>query len=119
MIFADVGGIICHCNDAATRVFGYREEGIVGRSLDVLIPERFRGPHAKGYVRAISERLTKYAEKVLATRSVRSDGSRITVEMAIAVLLDTDGHVSGVLAQIRDITDRFEKERQAKNQLAG
>ena len=59
------------------------------------------------------------AGKVLVTRSARSDGTRIYVEMSIAVVLDAGGQVLGILSHVRDITERFEKEKKVSNTLAG
>lgn len=49
------------------------------------------------------------------TGSVRSNGTRISVELSFAVILDAEGEVLGVLAHGRDITNRFEQERGVRN----
>lgn len=116
-VFADSDGTIRVWNDAARRVFGHTPQQAMGQNLDIIIPERFREAHWKGFRRAISERTTKYAGQALATRSVRSDGVQIYVEMSFSVVLDADGEVLGVLSQLRDITERFEKERADRKRL--
>lgn len=116
-VFADREGVIRIWNDAATRVFGYPEEQAVGQSLDIIIPERFREAHWRGFNRALADRTTKYAGQALATRSARSDGTRIYVEMCFAIVLDANGEVLGVLSQVRDITQRFEDERASRKRL--
>ena len=117
IVFADSEGTIRVWNEAARRVFGYSEGQAVGSTLDILIPERFREAHWKGFERAVSDRATKYVGQALATRSTRSDGTRIYVEMSFAVVLDADGEVLGVLAHVRDITERFEKERADRKRM--
>ena len=119
VIFVDTDGFIRIWNEAARRVFGYSQEEVVGKNIDIIIPERFRKPHHKGFDRVVEDRETKYAGKVLVTRSARSDGTRIYVEMSIAVVLDAGGHILGILSQVRDITERFEKEKRASNSLTG
>ena len=42
IIVADVQGRIGLWNPAAERLFGFTEAEAVGRSLDLIIPERFR-----------------------------------------------------------------------------
>ena len=46
---ADVHGRIVLWNPAAERLFGFTEAEAVGRSLDLIIPERFRERHWTGY----------------------------------------------------------------------
>jgi PAS domain S-box-containing protein len=42
IIFADLDGTIRLWNTSAERIFGYSSSEAVGRSLDIIIPERFR-----------------------------------------------------------------------------
>jgi PAS domain S-box-containing protein len=111
MVFADTAGIIRVWNSAAERIFGFSESAALGDSMNIIIPERFREAHWRGFRRAIVERTTKYQGQLLSTRSVRSDGTRIYVELSFAIILDAGGEVLGVLAHARDITKRFEQER--------
>jgi len=117
VIFADIEGAIRVWNDAAVRIFGYTAEQAIGEMLDIVIPERFREAHWKGFERAVNDRATKYAGQSLATRSVRSDGAQIYVEMSFAVVLDSDDEVLGVVSLARDITERFEKDRADRKRM--
>ena len=47
--FADRDGIVRLWNRAAEGIFGYTEEEAIGQSLDLIIPERQRELHWKGY----------------------------------------------------------------------
>jgi PAS domain S-box-containing protein len=111
VVFADTEGIIRVWNSAAERIFGFSRDAVLGTSMNILIPERFREAHWRGFRRAIVERSTKYQGQVLSTRSVRADGARIYVELSFAIILDAEGEVLGVLAHARDVTKRFEQER--------
>jgi PAS domain S-box-containing protein len=111
MVFADTAGIIRLWNPAAQRIFGFSESVAVGASMNIIIPERFREAHWRGYRRAIVERTTKYQGQLLSTRSVRSDGTLIYVELSFAIIRNPKSEVMGVLAHARDITKRFERER--------
>lgn len=42
---------------------------------------------------------------------MRSDGTQIYVELSFAIVLGAEGGVLGALANARDITERFKKER--------
>lgn len=47
MVMVDARGIILLVNSELERLFGYSREELVGRSFEVLVPERFRAAHAK------------------------------------------------------------------------
>jgi len=117
IIFADTEGMIRFWNAAATRIFGYPEAQAMGHSLDIIVPDRFREAHWKGFERALSDRATKYAGQALATRASRADGAQIYVELSFAMVLDERGDVLGALSHARDITERFEQERSARKRI--
>jgi PAS domain S-box-containing protein len=111
IIFSDPTGVIRVWNAAAQRIFGFPASDALGANLDLIIPERFREAHWRGFERALANRQTKYVGQALPTKSVRSDGTQIYVELSFAIILDANGDVSGALAHARDITERFKKER--------
>jgi PAS domain S-box-containing protein len=111
MIFAGRDGVIRVWNAAAERIFGYRAADAVGQSLDIIIPEKLREAHWAGYDRALAAGETKYRGQSLPTRAARQDGSEMYVELSFAIVRDGDGAVAGAMAQARDITERFERER--------
>lgn len=111
MVFADTTGIIRVWNSAAERIFGFSKSAALGESLNIIIPERLRAAHWQGFRRAIVEGATKYQGQALSTKSVRSDGTRIYVELSFAIIVDPKGEVLGAVAHARDITKRFEQER--------
>ncbi|GAB95030.1 PAS domain S-box-containing protein [Kineosphaera limosa] len=63
VIFADRGGVIRVWNASATANFGYTADEAIGQSLDLIIPERLREPHWRGYDAAIERRLAEVAER--------------------------------------------------------
>src|SRR5690349_7949604 len=111
MIFAGPDGAIRLWNRAATTLFGYSSADAVGQSLDLIIPERFRESHWRGFERALAEGATKYSGRALPTRSARKDGTTIYVELTFAILKNASGAAVGALAHARDITERFLRER--------
>ena len=118
LIYADRDGAIRIWNAAAERVFGHRECDVVGRSLDIIIPERLRKAHWAGFHAAIESGHEKYAGRVLTTRSVHEDGSRLYVDLAFALVRDDAGAVVGVLATARDCTARYEEDRALRARLS-
>lgn len=111
VIFAGTDGAIRLWNAAATALFGHSREEAIGQSLDIIIPERFRESHWRGFDRALAEGDTKYRGRALPTRSARKDGATIYVELTFAIVKDASGAVIGALAHARDITERFLRER--------
>jgi PAS domain S-box-containing protein len=117
IIFADRQGTVRLWNPAAARIFGYSPAEAVGQSLDIIVPARFRQDHWSGYCQAIAEGKTRYAGQALPTRSVRKDGTPIYVELTFAIIHHTDGEILGAMANVRDITERYQRERELRNRL--
>jgi PAS domain S-box-containing protein len=116
VVFADTEGRIGVWNAAAERIFGFSADEAMGQTLDIIVPERFREAHWKGFDRALGEKATKYAGQTLPTRAQRKDGTQIYVELGFAIVL-VDGEAVGALATARDITERFEREREQRSRL--
>lgn len=118
VIFADRDGIIRLWNRAAEGIFGYAEEEAVGQSLDLIIPERQREAHWRGYGKAMLNGASKYGSETLAVPAVTKDGERISIEFTINLLRDGDGKVLGPVAVVRDVTARWNREKALRQRLA-
>ncbi len=117
IILADREGIVGLWNSGAERIFGHSGDEAVGKSLDLVVPERFREARWSGYRRAMAEGKTEYAGQAMPTRSMRKDGTTIYVELTFAILRDESGHVLGAVAHVRDITERYSHERDLRRRL--
>jgi PAS domain S-box-containing protein len=118
VIFADRDGIIRLWNRAAEGMFGYSEQEAIGQSLDLIIPERQREAHWKGYGKVMLNGATKYGSEPLAVPAVKKDGERISIEFTINLLRDGDGKVLGPVAVVRDVTARWVREKELRRRLA-
>jgi PAS domain S-box-containing protein len=119
VIVADHEGLIRLWNAGATTVFGYGAEEAIGRSLDLIIPERLRQRHWDGYHKVMATGETRYgAGEMLAVPAMRNDGTRISVEFSIAMLRDGQGALIGIAAILRDVTERWERDRALRGRLA-
>jgi PAS domain S-box-containing protein len=117
VIYAGTDGVISYWNASAERIFGFAASDAIGQNLDIIIPEAFRDAHWKGYDRALGDKVTKYVGQSLPTKANRSDGSEIYVELSFAIVLDAAGEAIGALAEARDITERFQKDRENRRKM--
>jgi PAS domain S-box-containing protein len=118
IIFADRNGLVRLWNSGAERIFGHKAADVIGGTLDIIIPERMVQAHNNGFNHAVSTGEMKYVNKVLTTRSMHKDGSRLYVDMSFGLVRDKDGNVLGALAVARDITERFANESAQRAKIA-
>jgi PAS domain S-box-containing protein len=119
VIAADRDGIIHLWNPGAVRLFGYTTDEALGRSLDLIIPERLRARHWAGYRQVMDTGESRYGRgDVLAVPGMRKDGSRISLEFTVTLLRDEDGRMLGIMALMRDVTTRFEELRALRQKLS-
>jgi PAS domain S-box-containing protein len=116
-IFADLDAITRLWNPRAERIFGWPAGDAIGERLDIIIPESLRERHWAGYDRALAAGETKYRGQALPTKSMRRDGTQIYVELSFGIVHSRDGIVIGAMAQARDITERFERERAERRRI--
>jgi len=118
VIFADRQGLVRLWNRAAETMFGYSADEALGQSLDLIVPERFRARHWEGYRHVMATGVTSYGQQLLAVPAIRKDGQRISIEFSIALLKDERGEVTGAAAVVRDVTARWQAERELRRRLA-
>lgn len=117
MIYSDIQGRVRVWNAAASKMFGFSAEQAIGQSLDIIIPEKLRKAHWRGFDAAIAAGATKHSGKPMPTKALRADGSEFYTEMGFALIFNNQGEVVGTVAQARDITERFEKGRVERQRL--
>lgn len=121
IILADREGTIRVWNRGSEALFGFAAAEVLGRNLDLIIPEHLRKAHWEGYNRSLASGATKYAGRVMTTRAVHKDGRKLYVDFSFGMLKDASGAVIGALAVGRDATERYlaEREARAKPQAPG
>jgi len=106
MVMADVEGTITLANVKAENIFGYRREELVGRSVDILFPQRSLKPQPAHGARVTARPFSGLVEAGQNLYGVRKDGSEFRIEIGLSPI-QTD-YDSSVLATITDITDRIQ-----------
>jgi len=62
--------------------------------------------------------VTKYGSDILAVPALKKDDSRLSVEFTIVLLQDDTGKPQGTAAIMRDMTERWQREKELKKRLA-
>ena len=118
IVFADKEGIIRLWNSGAEAIFGYSEEEAIGETLDLIVPEKLREKHWEGYSKVMETGVTQYGSDILAVPALKKDDSRLSVEFTIVLLKNDSGKPIGTAAIMRDVTERWQKEKELKKRLA-
>ena len=118
VIVADAHEKIVLWNAAATRIFGYSEEEALGHTLDLIVPERQRQRHNEGCRKSMETGTTRYGTSLLKVPAKHQDGHTLSIAFTVGMLFDDKHQANGVVAVIRDETERFAEERALKKRLS-
>ena len=111
LVMVNQAGEIVFVNAQAEPLFGYQRDELMGRSIEVLLPEAARRKHVNQRTVFFSE--PQAARHMGAERDlscVRKDGSECPVEIGLTQIETSEGRL--VLSSIVDITERRRLERQ-------
>ena len=111
IIFANTVGVVQIWNQAAASLFDYSAEEVEKHGMDLIIPEKLRATHWRGFQRAMETGETRLSGHPTITRATHKSGARIYVEMTFAVVRNDAGAVLGAVAVARDATERYEQAR--------
>ena len=114
IISKDINGVISSWNKGAQRLFGYKAEEVIGKSVTILMP-----PDRVNEELSILERLRR-GERVDHYETVRQrkDGSLVDISLTVSPLHSGDGRIIGASKIARDISDRKRAQEQQKLLLA-
>jgi len=108
----DTLGNVVAWNRAAERIFGYGEKEMVGRSVEMLIPERFHEAHRAGMNRVTGGGESRVIGKTVELAALRQSGEEFPIELSLSTwVVEGQRHYTGI---IRDITERKQAERRLK-----
>ncbi len=104
IVTADGHGSITDFNRGAEAIFGYSAREVIGKPLTVLMPDRFKEPHQRGFGRYLETGEAHVIGKTVELAAKRKDGTEFPIELSLSSWRTRAGHFfTGVLS---DITER-------------
>jgi PAS domain S-box-containing protein len=86
--------------------------------MDLIIPERLRSRHWTGWDAVMETGVTRYGGRdLLAVPALRKDGAPLSIEFSIQLLRDDGGAITGAVAIVRDVTARWQKDKELRLRL--
>jgi PAS domain S-box-containing protein len=104
MVIVDREGRIVLANRQAQLVFGYDASELLGRPIEVLVPETYRAGHVHQRDRYIASPRTRPMGAGIDLYARRQDGSEFPVEISLSPMETPEGLL--ITAAVRDITGR-------------
>lgn len=112
IIVGDGRGTIVSWNRAASKLFGYSEQEILGHPLTILMPPRFHQAHLDGLARMEATGKGRLIGTVVELQGLRKDGTEFPIELSLATWKTAQGNFySGI---IRDTSERTRAEQAVK-----
>ncbi|HEX4895949.1 MAG TPA: PAS domain S-box protein [Solimonas sp.] len=115
IVIIDQSGTIRLVNAQTERLFGYRREALMGKSIEMLIPERLRHGHTAHRQHYFTAPKNREMGAGLELLGRRKDGSEFPLEISLSPLETEEG--TWATAAVRDVSDR-RRERDAAARLA-
>ncbi|PQA78265.1 PAS domain S-box protein [Rhodoferax sp. TS-BS-61-7] len=113
MVMIDKSGVIEMVNSQAEAIFGYARSELLGQSIDMLLPTRFRGGHPHHRATYFSDPSPRSMGSGRDLYGLRKDGSEFPVEIGLNPIMTATG--LKILSAIVDITARKQSELQLSN----
>jgi PAS domain S-box-containing protein len=118
VVVSDPEGAITVWNAAAERIFGFTAAEALGQTLDLITPERHRRRHWDGYAKTMRTGVTKYGAETLRVPALHKDGRQLSIAFTVGMVRDASSQVTGIVAVIRDETERWAEEKRLRQRVA-
>ncbi len=115
VLVVNAEGNIVVANAQTEALFGYRREELLGKSVEMLLPDRIRAIHPRhrdGYLAAPKARTMGSGLELYARRK---DGSEFPVDISLSAMETKEGVAA--ISVVRDITARKQAEEQIQRQV--
>lgn len=113
MVITDRDGVILMVNAQTERIFGYNRSEMIGKKVEILIPDRFRNKHTGHRHNYVDNPKVRAMGAGMLLFGQRKDGSEFPVEVSLSPMVMDDGEFM-VISAIRDTTRQREIENQIK-----
>jgi PAS domain S-box-containing protein len=115
IIMVNVTGQIVLVNSQAETVFGYARTQLVGKPVEMLLPERFRAAHNAHRGGFFGQPRTRTMGAGLDLYGLRSNGEEFPVEISLSPLVTEEGTM--VMSAVRDVSERLKAEQKFRGLL--
>lgn len=112
LLISDDRGLIVMANQQVETLLGYTSDELLGQSVDVLVPLRFRNAHSTQRHQFMQSSSVWRAGQGLEAWALRKDGGECEVEISLSKV-QTD-HGSFIASALHDITQRRLSERESR-----
>ncbi len=102
IIVVNTRGIIREWNDKCVATFGFTPEQAIGQDVKLIIPERLRDAHDRGFFAAMEAGHLASDGRARRTKSLTKSGENVYVTMTFAVISDASGAAIGAAAVARE-----------------
>ncbi|MEU8234117.1 PAS domain S-box protein [Actinoplanes sp. NPDC048967] len=109
-------GRIALLNAQTERLFGYRRDELLGRPVEILVPERIRKQHPEHRLSYFTDPQRRPMGAGTALAAVRKDGTEFPAEISLSALETDQGVI--VSAAIRDVTERLQAQAERERLAA-
>lgn len=110
IIIVKCDGSIMLVNSQAEKIFGYQREELLGKDIEILVPERFRGKYPRHRSDYFKNPHARPMGAGLDLAGKRKDGTEFPLEISLSPLDTAEGTLA--MAAIRDTTERKRVERE-------
>ncbi len=115
IVLVNMSGKIVSVNAQTEKMFGYQREALIGQSVEILVPDRYKSGHPASRERYFGSPVVRLMGAGRDLYGRRSDGTEFPVEIGLNPIKTSDE--SFVLSAIVDITARRTAEDRARKYL--
>lgn len=112
LIIADQNGNIQMVNNQSEAIFGFTRHEMIGQKVEMLVPGDLRVIHTNHRMAFVKHPTKRPMGAGIELNAFRKDGRMVPVEISLSPIQTGDGMF--IIAAIRDITERKEKENKIK-----
>jgi PAS domain S-box-containing protein len=115
IVICSSSGLIELVNSQAEMMFGYKSKELIGKKLEVLMPEEYRHRHVKKVEKYLENPHPRALGNGIDLNGLRKNGKTFPVEISLSPIYLKNGTL--VAAAIRDVTERKNSEVELRNAI--